>query len=233
MLFNEIVLSAVFRGDFEEAVAQWKTLSLEGDFSIDETIQSWNICARTLEARLIYLSITTHDPLLDDALEKYRAWLLDQKTVIIEWSAIGATPLVLPDNMRVGHMEIDQDHETLFHMANDVRDALRENDTREAARAAERLIDEILAHFDREEAILIETGYPEAHNHARYHGLLRQQAGPLREVVKDLVGGGKASLVTFDSLISFLVNDPIAADMDFKQFFAQSDKTFQRNRKIA
>lgn len=225
MSFKDDVLPAVHSGDYEDAIAKWKTLSLKGDYSIDETIQSWNICARTLEARLIYLSLTTQNHLLDEALEKFRAWLLEQKTAIIEWSALGATPLVLPDNMRVGQKEIDQDHETLFHMANDIRDALRENDTRGAAQAAERMIDEILAHFDREEAILIEAEYPEAHNHACYHDLLRQQAGSLREVVGNLVNGGRASLVTFDALITFLVNDPIAADMDFRPFFAHPENT--------
>lgn len=84
MSFEDDVLPAVHSGDFEDAITKWKTLSLKGDYSIDETIQSWNICARTLEARLIYLSLATQNHLLDEALEKFRKWLLEQKTTIIE-----------------------------------------------------------------------------------------------------------------------------------------------------
>jgi hemerythrin-like metal-binding protein len=157
-----------------------------------------------------------------NALKRFRRWLLEEQTTITNWTEIGSGPLVLPDNMRVGQKVIDRDHETLFVMANDIRDMLRQGDPRHVVEMAERLLIEMLAHFDREESILESAGHSHASAHAKYHSLLRQRVPRIRGVLADLAKGGEASRATFDILIAFLLNDPIAADMDLRPFFANN-----------
>ncbi len=222
----ERVLTAILDNAFEDAVAIWREVTpLYADATaINDSRLSWNLSARTLEARILYLSLfMPDDERIDDALKRYRAWLMEQVTAITDWTEIGAAPFTLPDNMFVGHDVIDRDHTTLFIMANKVRDALRQHDTKRAGAIASELIDEILDHFDREEAILLEAGYPDAVEHAQYHDQLRQKAGQLQGVINDLAATGKDAIATFDALINFLVNDPVAADTDFRAFFSKQN----------
>lgn len=216
------VLTAIYNGEFEEAVSLWRRLSLEKEHAIGHTMPSLHTAARLLEARLIYRTMMFQDDMLVGALNRFRRWLLEQKTTITNWTEIGSEQLVLPDNMRVGQKEIDQDHETLFGGANDIRDALRQGDTQHVVEMAEQLVDEMLAHFDREERVLKRTGHPDAESHAKYHSHLRTRVPQIQGVLEGLAKGGEDSRITFDILITFLINDPIAADMDLKPFFANN-----------
>ncbi len=175
----------------------------------------------TLEARLIYLSLSHADNTIADALERYRQWLLKQKSKIVQWSEIGAAPLSLPDHLHVGHPQIDKDHQILFHYANQVREALRQEDLDKAMIIALEMVDEILAHFEREEKILKDANYPDLENHCKYHKHLKSKSPALRKELSNLAKGGNKTIAAFDALITFLVNDPIVADMDFKPFFAR------------
>lgn len=222
MSSEEKVLAAIHKGEFEEAVSLWRKFVLGRKYPIDHAMSSLYSAARLLEARLIYRAMMRQDDEFAGALDRFRRWLLEQQTAITNWTEIGAGQLVLPDNLRVGHKEIDRDHEILFGMANDIRDALRQGDTQHVVAMAERLLDEMLAHFDREERILERTGHPDASAHAKYHSHLRQRVPQIRAVLEDLAKGGDDSRATFDILITFLVNDPIAADMDLRPFFANN-----------
>lgn len=221
------VISAVINGAFEDAVSMWTDLAFAEGSAISGDVLTWDFHGQTLEARLIYLSMLSRYDLIEEALKKFRSWMLEQKSSVISWPELGEAPFSLPDNMRVGHSEIDRDHENLFRHANEVRDALRQGDTKRAEKMAGRLINEILDHFDREEEILKRTGYPDAECHGRYHSQLRGKARELLDVLHTLGQGGAGSLITYDALLKFLVNDPISADMDFKPFFAAQAHTSQ------
>lgn len=222
MSSEEKIIAAIYDGEFEEAVSLWRKFALKQKYPIDHAMASLYSAARMLEARLIYRAMMRQDDQFEGALNRFRRWLLEQQTATMNWTEIGSGPLVLPDNMRVGYKEIDRDHETLFGMANDIRDALRQGDPQHVVAMAERLLDEMLAHFDREERILKSTGHPDASGHAKYHSHLRQRVPRIRGALADLAKGGEDSRATFDILIAFLVNDPIAADMDLRPFFADN-----------
>ena len=155
----ENVLNNVYKDNFEDAVSSWRDYSLEKYASVDNAIQKWNTCARTLEARLVYLLLLQPDEKLSEALENYRFWLLKQKTTIVDWSEIGELPLELPKNFFVGQKDIDADHQELFSIANDIRNNLRAGEYEGAADKASIMLDKSLAHFKREVEILKRYNY--------------------------------------------------------------------------
>lgn len=216
---ENIALHHLEQGRFMEAVSVWRDFAAEKGYLGGSLDTSWGLPARLLEARLIYLSMLKQDEAFQAFVDRYRAWLLDQTAQIATPTELSLERFALPDSMRVGHPEIDRDHETLFAYANDIRDALRRDDRVQAAKLADGLIDEIIDHFKREERVLIEVGYPDADTHAHYHGILLSKAEEVRKVLFGLLSAGPQAVITFDMLISFLVNDPIAADIDFKAFF--------------
>ncbi len=214
-----IALDHLEQGRFMEAVYAWRDFAVEKGYLGGSLDASCSLSVRVLEARLIYLSMLRQDDVFQALVDRYREWLLDQTAHIETPTELSLERFALPDSMRVGHPEIDRDHETLFAYANDIRDALRLDDRIQAAKLADVLIDEIIDHFKREEMLLIEAGYPDADTHANYHEVLRSKAEEVRNTLFGLLSGGPQAVVTFDMLISFLVNDPIAADIDFREFF--------------
>lgn len=219
MTDEDSVFDHVEHGRFTEAVSAWRHFAVSKGYFGGSSDTSWCLSARLLEARLIYLSMFKHDEVFQAYVDGYRAWLLEQTAQIATSSELSMERFALPDSMLVGHPVIDRDHKILFSRANDIRNALRLEDRVRATQLADGLIDEIIRHFEREEKVLLEEGYPDAVTHAQYHGLLIAKAEDVRKVLFGLLGDGSQSVVTFDMLISFLVNDPIAADMDFKAFF--------------
>lgn len=216
----EKVLLEIHGGDFEMAVSSWRELSAPVLGPLFDGRYDGSIWEQTLEARLVYLTlIGDDDGGIANALARYRKWLLTQKSSIAGWGKIGAAPLTLPDHLLVHQPEIDADHRALFAMANRVRDALRANDPVAAATLASVMLDEIVEHFAREEAILRNAGYPDAAGHGVYHGQLRDKSEQLRELMAELAEGGSDRLAIFSALVSFLINDPVVADLDFRPFF--------------
>lgn len=222
MTDEDSVFDHVEHGRFTEAVSAWRDFAARKGYFGGSSDTSWGLSARLLEARLIYLSMFKHDEVFKAFVDRYRAWILDQTAHIATSTELSLERFALPDSMLVGHPEIDRDHKILFARANDIRDALRLNDHVRAAQLADNLINEIIDHFEREERVLFEAGYPDADIHAQYHSILRSKAEEVRTVLFGLLSDEAQSVITFDMLISFLVNDPIAADMDFKAFFRDS-----------
>ena len=227
------VLECIKHGDFHQAVSDWRDLAAQKGYFGRNTTAPWGLSARLLEARLIYLSMFKQDAEFQEFVDQYRAWLLVQATQVTTPMVLSMERIELPDSMRVGHPVIDGDHENLFAHANDIRNALRDGDHRQAASLADRLIDEILAHFAREEQVLMDVGYPESEEHIQYHTILKAKAEEVRKVLLRMLNDSPAAVVTFDMLISFLVNDPIAADLDFKAFFQGQTQDQAKTRSTA
>jgi len=186
---EDIALDHLEQGRFMEAVSVWRDFAAEGGYLDGSSDTSWGLPARLLEARLIYLSMLKQDEVFQAFVDRYRTWLLDQTAQIATSTELSLERFALPDSMRVGHPEIDRDHEVLFAYANDIRDALRQDDRVQATKLADGLIDEIVDHFKREEKVLIEVGYPDADTHAQYHGVLLSKAEEVRKVLFGLLSG--------------------------------------------
>ena len=108
-----------------------------------------------------------------------------------------------------GHPEIDQEHEALFDLANQLLDAaaIRESKPVEFEQAFETLLTHVTEHFANEEAILRAYGYADLEAHAQLHRRLLERARQLH-VATHATGADGA-----DGLIGFLLSELVAGHM--------------------
>lgn len=142
------------------------------------------------------------------------------------WDGLGDAPivrLVWREAYECGQPQIDDEHRRLFELANATFDASFSAETRpdQFAAALDQLLTHVAQHFDHEERILAERGYPRLEAHRRAHAGLIKRAMELRESVER----GEASI---GALVDFLANRVVAqhlmtADADFFPLFRGSD----------
>ncbi|MDD2845572.1 MAG: diguanylate cyclase [Rhodoferax sp.] len=123
-----------------------------------------------------------------------------------------------------GHPELDQEHQTLFKLANALLDkvALRRQLPLAFEQAYDALITETAAHFAHEEAILRERGFANLALHAQQHQMLLMHARTLHQQLHDAPDETLAE----GKLIRFLVSELVAGhllktDRDFLALFAK------------
>jgi len=76
--------------------------------------------------------------------------------------------------LSVGVDEIDAQHQELFRRVDRLLDAMARNDRSEAARLLEFLLGYVDVHFDAEERLMADTGFPDATRHIQEHRAFRQ-----------------------------------------------------------
>ena len=104
------------------------------------------------------------------------------------------------DTLAVNVEVIDEDHKTLFGLINNLQTATDDPD--EAWRipqAIEALNDYATGHFDREEALMLLSGYPGLERHKQEHQSFRELASAMK-----LIYNSSPEVVSLDGLISFV-----------------------------
>lgn len=82
----------------------------------------------------------------------------------------------------VGVASIDTDHKILVNLINELEKAIKvEKAPDQVRRVLDALIDYTCYHFDREEALMIACGYPDADAHIRTHSVLKSQVADIRD----------------------------------------------------
>lgn len=90
------------------------------------------------------------------------------------------------DEYLVGDAQIDTQHRYLFDLINAFHDAFMANQSRkEVARLLNQLTDYAETHFQEEERLMHETGYPAAAQHHAIHEALYEQIYALNEKFED------------------------------------------------
>ena len=127
-----------------------------------------------------------------------------------EWSTV----------FEIGVPEIDHDHQSMVSITNEVREALSAARYEQASRLVDRLLEASKAHFRREESLLSQLGFSRLSGHVRYHAGLLEKAQKVRQVCED--AAGKAAIQDcYDEMLSFLVDDIVRGDYDFKSFLEE------------
>lgn len=126
------------------------------------------------------------------------------------------------DALAVGSAALDADHQHLFALTNEVMAAIL--DGRGAAvvkTAVEDLEEYTRQHFSREEALLFETGYPDAEAHRASHAQLLGQLRDIREVVAE----GQQPERVGRFLQAWILDHILVADMDYARFLRKRART--------
>jgi diguanylate cyclase (GGDEF)-like protein/hemerythrin-like metal-binding protein len=91
----------------------------------------------------------------------------------VEHVHAGFVQLVWSPAYASGHPVIDGQHQGLFRRANDLFDAvLYARPADEADAALDALVRDLVTHFQDEERIILQVGYPDTARHARVHAIL-------------------------------------------------------------
>lgn len=125
--------------------------------------------------------------------------------------------IVMMSSFETGHAVIDEDHRSIIEQINDIYESIAAGDNAHCRVLFDAFIAFCREHFEREEAFLVEAGFPRAREHASYHRDLLIRAAKVKEMCAGL--DGSVCLETcFDELASFLVDDIVRGDSDFVSY---------------
>ncbi|MEO5338114.1 MAG: hemerythrin domain-containing protein [Magnetospirillum sp. WYHS-4] len=126
----------------------------------------------------------------------------------------------LLDTFVIGHPRIDADHQKLIDLVNQLDDAVTNGELKSCKVLFDDFIEAARDHFAREEQVLRAAGFPRLTQHCVYHWGLLQRAHSVRRMCGDMTDMADIR-DCFDSLVSFMVDDVILGDMDFKSFLQE------------
>ena len=110
--------------------------------------------------------------------------------LLVEWNEILSTGVSI----------IDDEHKQIVGMLNELYDALQTKRSEEAlGKVLDRLLAYTASHFEHEEALLTETGYPAAAEHKKEHDDLTNRVLAIQEEYRE----GKCATLSIE-LLNFL-----------------------------
>ena len=126
----------------------------------------------------------------------------------------------MPD-YAIGITEIDQEHEGLFSIAEEFRLALRDKDNVPVlTRILEKLISYTQYHFEHEERLMEEIGYPHFQDHCRQHEVLRTGVHRLSE--RAVSGDTSVAIELTDLIVDWLKGHTTTSDRRIGVFMRKS-----------
>jgi hemerythrin-like metal-binding protein len=129
--------------------------------------------------------------------------------------------------LAVGAAALDTDHQHLFALTNEVMAAILDGRGPEMVKTAIKDLEHYTRqHFSREEALLFETGYPDAEAHRAAHKIL---LGQLQEI-RDIAGGQQPERVA-RFLQAWILDHILVSDMDYARFLRKRARTEESPRR--
>ena len=130
---------------------------------------------------------------------------------IIEWS----------EDFKIGEDEIDKEHWGLFALIHDLGDKLAQGAAEASVNiTVEALVAYVNVHFEHEERLMQETGYPAFGIHKRAHEALAQRVAGFQQDLRSA-----PETFDFDALMEFLSNwlseHILKLDMEFAAYHKQ------------
>jgi len=134
------------------------------------------------------------------------------------------------DNYRIGVPRVDAEHEYLFALINEFHDKYAAGDThRQQLLILNRLVAYAEEHFQNEEALMREAGYPRLDRQQAMHETLYSSIFALNEKLSRR--GAKADAETMRFLKTWIVDHIVREDVDIGQFMrrkaSQAEKVDQ------
>ena len=130
---------------------------------------------------------------------------------IVQWS----------DELKIGEKKIDHEHWGLFILINDLSEK-REHGATESSidSTLKALVTYVDIHFEHEERLMEEAGYPEIENHKKIHAALGRRVDGFRVNFE-----GSPVAFDYDALMEFLSTwlkqHILQVDMEFATFLKQ------------
>ncbi|MCF8468362.1 MAG: hemerythrin domain-containing protein [Sneathiella sp.] len=121
------------------------------------------------------------------------------------------------ETFELGVPEVDADHRELLAIMKKIESLADAGAFDDCGPLLDELIDFSVAHFAREEEMLVEVGYPNADIHKEYHGRLLDRARSVKDICKEIRSKDNFKDCC-DEMFGFLVDDIVTGDLKFKSF---------------
>lgn len=133
----------------------------------------------------------------------------------------------LLDTFLTGHNVIDDEHRKIVEAINTVSTAIDAGEFDKCSDLMDDFLNICASHFETEEALLRDLGYPELQQHIVFHRELTLKAKAVRVLCMDLHDSDSFQRC-FDEMAALLIEDVIKGDMGFVSFLI--DKGVVRTR---
>lgn len=114
--------------------------------------------------------------------------------------------------------ELDQDHQRLVEMLNEIVAMLDRGKTESCKSKVLEFVNFSKLHFGREELLLDKAGYPDLQRHRNHHARLIKKMDHILEFAGMAAVNDKARESLKKELVFFLMDDVITTDLEFKSF---------------
>ncbi|MBF0448972.1 MAG: bacteriohemerythrin [Magnetococcales bacterium] len=153
--------------------------------------------------------------LLESYNKKSREWFesVAGKDYLFQWN----------EEYSIEIEEMDDQHKRMFEMAHKVLQAFSLGDQTVGERALSLLVDFTQQHFEQEEALLDEYGFPEAKQHKKNH---KRLLGKIKQIQKEMAGRGKRGHINLEKVMKeWVLIHILTEDRKFGQFVRQQTET--------
>lgn len=128
------------------------------------------------------------------------------------------------ETFELGNPEIGNDHKELLAAMKRIAAAAVVEDFDLCGQLLDELVVQSEAHFRREEELLENAGYRFVDFHREYHSALIARAEEMKKICKGVKSRGNFKACC-DEMMSFLVDDIIGGDLNFKSFLQEKGLT--------
>lgn len=125
--------------------------------------------------------------------------------------------LEFTDSLRIDHGRIDEQHQALFGLINEMAEAMAAREVERCKDLSRQFIAAAKDHFAWEERFLRNAGYPHVDDHARYHHVLVALAEEARTACEPQDADFDHE-ACFERLVTVFVDDVVKGDLTFKSF---------------
>ncbi len=221
------VFEAIRQDRFHDALKLWK-LSREHDGICDLNIckhQSNELicCAYHLQGHMLSMSLGEPDNDYLQLSRKIGKWI---ETQDIGDPGVATKRLSIPSSLIIGHPMIDYDHRQLVDIINYISVALENEEYEECSRLIDKFINFAKIHFQREEKIFEETGFPELSSHRDIHNKLIGLMSEFTEMGAELRENELARERLYPELVAFLFDDAVKVDLVFKSYMMKLELVY-------
>lgn len=121
--------------------------------------------------------------------------------------------LQLTGSLLIGHGMIDEEHIHLASLVNKSMEAIASGARHLCADTISEIVDKLGLHFETEERIMAELGYPDAFSHSEHHVECMNKLLMIQERCSKADCMGEDCIL---DVVGLFVDDLISADMGFK-----------------
>ena len=120
---------------------------------------------------------------------------------------------------------LDQDHEKLINQVNHIVEMIDQGNAESCKTLVPEFVTFSKQHFAREEALLISANYPDVDKHKQHHLDLHDKLDHMLEFAEMAAENEMACESLKKELVYFIMDDVITADLEFKDFLAETKPT--------